>query len=39
MTNLPLAHPHLTPNNALRSSVREWLERNPGYAQMAGLHM
>jgi hypothetical protein len=37
MTNLPLLHPHLTPNHALRSSVREWLDQHPSYAQAAGL--
>lgn len=39
MTNLPLAHPHLTPNNALRSSIREWLERHPAYAAAAGIRL
>jgi hypothetical protein len=37
MTNLPLAHAELTPNNALRSSVREWLDLHPKYAASAGL--
>ena len=39
MTNLPLAHASLTPNNALRSSIREWLERHPAYARAAGIRV
>ncbi|KAK4744183.1 hypothetical protein SAY87_010495 [Trapa incisa] len=27
-TNLPLAHPNLIPNRALRSSIQEWLQRH-----------
>jgi len=37
MTNLPLPHPHLTANLALRSSVKEWADEHPAYMQAAGL--
>jgi hypothetical protein len=30
MTNLPLQHTQLTPNLALRSAIKEWLDRHPG---------
>ncbi|KAJ1700943.1 hypothetical protein LUZ63_000722 [Rhynchospora breviuscula] len=29
MTNLPLPHPELTPNYALRSAIQEWLLKHP----------
>jgi hypothetical protein len=39
MTNLPLPHPHLTANLALRSSVKEWCDQHPAYMQAAGLRI
>lgn len=35
MTNLPLAHPEVYPNHALKSAIQEWRLRNAPAAKAA----